>query len=61
MAKRYNCKHCGNYSEKSDTCKDCKQKYPFKTSGKGGNPFNRQKEYEKDLKRRKEHGKTNRK
>lgn len=52
MTKRNNCKFCGEYSGKSDTCKNCKEKYPYKPSKKG-KPFNRQEEYDKEQRRKK--------
>jgi len=45
------CKICGLDSGKRNICKDCKDKYPFKASGKGGIPFNRRKLFEKDNKK----------
>lgn len=43
-SKRNNCKFCGEYSGKSDVCRKCKERFPFKPSGKGADPFNRQEE-----------------
>jgi hypothetical protein len=60
MTKRKNCDICGKYSGKRNVCKDCKEKYPYKAAptkdkiGMGGGlPFNRKKEYEKDVQRKK--------
>lgn len=53
MTKRNNCKICGNYAGKSDTCKNCKKKYPYKEGLEKGEPFERKKEYEKDRRKKK--------
>ena len=47
MTKKNNCKHCERYSAKSDTCKKCKSDFPFRSAGKGGNPFSRKIEFNK--------------
>lgn len=41
MSKKLSCQFCGNYSGKSDTCKNCKEKTPYQPAGKKGIPFNR--------------------
>lgn len=51
--KKKNCKICGEYSGKRNVCLSCKEKYPFKPSGKGTNPFDRKKEFEKEKKLKK--------
>ena len=50
MKKRKDCKVCGEYSAKSGTCKNCKEKFPFKSAGSDGEPFNRNKEFKKSKK-----------
>lgn len=49
--KRNFCKICGGYSGKSDTCENCKKKYPYETSRKNGRPFERKKLFEKGERR----------
>lgn len=56
MTRRNNCKICGKYSGKSDTCKVCKEKFPYKEAkskeqGGSGKSFNRLKEYIKAKKK----------
>lgn len=52
MSKRYNCRYCGMPSGKSETCRECKEKYPYQESRKGAKPFNRQEVYDKDKRRK---------
>lgn len=53
MKKRNDCEVCGEYSAKMGTCKNCKEEFPFRTSGNDGEPFNRKKEFKKSKKNKK--------
>jgi hypothetical protein len=52
MTKRNFCKICGGYAGKSDTCKNCKEKYPYLPARKNENTFERKKLFDKDNKLR---------
>lgn len=45
--KRHNCKYCGKYAGKSDTCRECKEKAPYEAAIGKGRPFSRQKALDK--------------
>lgn len=49
MNNKKNCKVCGVYSGKRNTCKNCKDRFPPYPAGEGAEPFNRKKVYEKDI------------
>lgn len=52
MTKRNYCKICGEYCAKRKTCLNCKLRFPMRTAGKEGRPFNRKDEYEKEKKKK---------
>ena len=52
MTIRKDCDVCGEYSAKRDTCLNCKEKFPFKSSGRGLKSFNRKEEFKKSKKKK---------